>query len=59
MLKEESLDACHESAGSPDGASASSAVCAGAQFRACLWLSLAADIRRQNAPQEIKGKVSC
>lgn len=29
------------------------------RFRACLWLGLAADIRRRRASQEMKGIVSC
>jgi hypothetical protein len=30
-----------------------------ARFRASLWLSLAADIRRRRASQEMKGTVPC
>jgi hypothetical protein len=30
-----------------------------AQFRASLWLGIAADIRRERASREMKGRVSC
>ena len=29
------------------------------RFRASLWLSLAADIRRRQSPQQMKGTVPC
>ena len=54
MLKEELLAAYDEStdaAGAPTQDSA--------RFRACLWLSLAADISRQRASQDMKENVPC
>jgi len=57
MLKEESLAACHESAEAAEKTGAPTQD--GVRFRACLWLSLAADISRQHASQEMKENVPC
>ena len=57
MLKEEPLAACEESAETTEETAAPTQD--GARFRACLWLSLAADIRRQHASQDMKENVPC
>jgi len=57
MLTEEPLAACDESAEAGEETAAPTQD--GARFRACLWLSLAADISRQHASQEMKENVPC